>query len=112
MRTRGSRAIVSLPPAIVTNGPPSIGAGFGKGDFRHFGRLARQRKIFPQRKIRIALPHQNPPQIGMPAKANAHHVVDLALVPIGRAPDAGDGRQFGFLLADIGLEPQMRSDAP
>src|SRR5439155_7740464 len=25
IRTRGSRAIVSLPPAMVTNGPPTIG---------------------------------------------------------------------------------------
>ena len=107
MRTRGSRAIVSLPPAIVTNGPPASGAGFGEGHFRQFARLAGQRKILAQRKIRIAFPHQNPAQIGMPAKANAHHVVNLALMPIGRAPDVGDGRQLGFLLAHIGLEPQM-----
>src|SRR5438034_7817573 len=50
----------------------------GEGDLRQFARLARQWKILAQRKIRVAVPHQNSPQIGMPAKANAHHVVNLA----------------------------------
>ena len=81
--------------------------GFGESNFRHFRRFAAKREILPQRKIRIAFPHQNPAQIGMAAKPDAHHVVDFALVPIRRAPHADDGRQFGFFLADAGFEPQF-----
>ena len=43
----------------------------------------------------------------MAAEVNAHHVVDLALVPVSRAPDADDGRQFGFFLAHVGFKPQF-----
>src|SRR5205814_9659556 len=39
--------------------------GLRKCDFRQFARFARQWEILAQRKIRIAFPHQNSPQIGM-----------------------------------------------
>src|SRR5580765_5135710 len=56
--------------------------GFGESYVRDFTCLAGERKIFAQRKIRIAFPHQDAAQVGVTAKANTHHVVDFALVPI------------------------------
>ena len=107
-RTRGSRRIASpllrqrsqtarLPAASdLVNATP--------GSSR---RLAGQREILAQRKIRIAFPHQNPAQIRMAAETDAHHVVNFALVPVGRAPDVSDARQLGFFLAHVGFEPQF-----
>jgi hypothetical protein len=43
----------------------------------------------------------------MSAETDAHHVEYLALVPIGGAPDGGDGGELGFLLADEGFEAEM-----
>src|ERR1051325_6781110 len=44
----------------------------------------------------------------MPAKTNAHHIVNLALVPIRRAPDANHSRQLRLFFAHACLQPQMR----
>ena len=107
MRTRGSRAMVSLPPAMVTNGPPSSGAGLVKATSGTSLGLPASGKILAQREIGIALPHQDAAQVRMPAKANAHHVVNLPLVPIGRPPDGRDGRQLGLSSLTSSLEPQM-----
>src|SRR5437667_417573 len=54
--------------------------GLREGHVRNFTRLSRERKILTQRKIRIAVPHQDTPHVGVTSKANAHHVVDFALV--------------------------------
>src|SRR5256886_15972604 len=80
----------------------------GERDLRQLARLTAERKILAQRKIRIAFPHQNSPQVRMSTKANAHHVVNLALVPIGGLPDRSDGGQLGLLLAHIRVEAEMR----
>ena len=109
VRTRGSRSMASRPPATVTNGPPSRGAGLVKATSGSFARFAGEREILAQREIRIAFPHQNPAQIRMTAEPDAHHVVDFAFMPVGRAPHSDDGRQLGFFLADLGFEAQFRA---
>ena len=106
IRTRGSRAIVSLPPAMVTNGPPSSGAALVKATSGTSDRLARQRKVLPQWKVGIAFPHQDPAQVRVATETESHHVVNLALMPIRRPPYAGDRRQFALFLAYLGLEPK------
>ena len=40
----------------------------------------------------------------MAAETDAHHVVNLPLVPIRRAPDPGHSRRLALLLAYVGLE--------
>ena len=50
-----------------------------------------EREFFAQGKVRIAFPHQDAAQIGMVVETQTHHVVDLALVPVGGRPDVGDG---------------------
>src|SRR5258706_12803625 len=53
------------------------------------GEAAPEREAFPQRiAFRVGLPHQNAPQIGVPAEADAEHVKDLSLEPVGAAPQA------------------------
>src|SRR5437660_11651661 len=61
--------------------------GLAEANVWHLARLPRQWKIFPQWKIRIALPHEDAAKVGVASEANAHHVINLALVPIRRAPD-------------------------
>ena len=43
----------------------------------------------------------------MAGEFHAHHIVRLALVPIGGAPHAGDGGDFAVLLGDGGFQPQV-----
>src|SRR6266567_4119406 len=43
----------------------------------------------------------------MPAKPDAHHVINLPLVPIGGAPDRRYGGQLGLFFAHISLESQV-----
>src|SRR5262249_5732836 len=48
----------------------------------------------------VALPifiEQNSREIGMAGEPDAAQVVDLALVPVGAGPKAGEGRHFGKL---------------
>ena len=87
MRTRGSRAIASLPPATVTKGPPASGAGSVNATSGSSVGLPASGKSLRSGMIRIAFPHQDAAQVRMAPEPDAHHVVDLALVPIGRAPD-------------------------
>src|SRR5256885_1104831 len=114
-----SRTIRSTPCVEGCDGPmfrtifspwTSCSSSLSNGDSRHvwnFARLARERKIFAQRKIGIAFPHQNAAQVGVTAKANTHHVVDFALVPIGRFPHGRDCGQLGLFLAHVGFQTQM-----
>ena len=43
----------------------------------------------------------------MVAETNPHHVVNLAFVPVGRAPHRRHRGQIGFLLAHLGFEAQV-----
>src|SRR5437879_4111967 len=43
----------------------------------------------------------------MPAESNAHHVIDLSLMPISRAPYADNRGSLPFLFANIGLQTQV-----
>src|SRR4029450_12123207 len=63
---------------------------FGESDIGHFARQSFKREIFSQRKIWIALPNQDPTQIGMPVEFDSHHVVSLPLMPVRRRPDVGN----------------------
>src|SRR4051794_36610273 len=45
----------------------------------------------------------------MTGEANAHHVVDLALMPVGRRPDIAKGRNFD-ILRNRKLQPQMNAE--
>src|SRR5689334_3486563 len=55
-----------------------------EGDFGHLRRSARQGEVLPERKIRVTFPHENSPKVGVTAKANSHHVVNLPLMPVRR----------------------------
>src|SRR5882672_9867332 len=81
--------------------------GFRKRNLRQLSWPPRQRKILSQRKMRVAVPHQNAAQVGMAAKTNAHHVVNLAPVPIRPGPDCRYRWQFAFFFTHVGFEPQM-----
>src|SRR4051812_13473182 len=83
------------------------GRRLGEGNFRQVRRFSGQRKVFAQGKVRVAVPHEDAAQIRMPAKADAHHVVDLALVPIGGFPNTGDRWRFRFLLRYVRLQAHI-----
>ena len=53
------------------------------------------------------LPHEDAAKIGVIHKANPHHVVNFALVPIGRRPDVGNGGGLAIIFAHSGLKPKM-----
>ena len=72
-------------------------------------RLAGEWKIFAQREIRVALPHEDAAQVRMALKADAEHIPDFALMPVGRAPDRQNARQLGFLLRNVRFEPKFDS---
>ena len=44
----------------------------------------------------------------MAAKADAHHVVDLALMPVAGGPHAQNRWQRGLFLAHVGFDAQFR----
>ena len=46
-------------------------------------------------------------RFGMTGKADAVHVVDFPLVPVGGGEDGGDARQFGVRARQLGLDPDM-----
>src|SRR5262249_33295318 len=58
----------------------------------------------------MALPcrrHQDAPQMRMAVEDDAEHVPHLALVPVGRGPDAGDGVQRRALVRERHLDPHV-----
>ena len=68
------------------------------------------RKIFSQRiALRVIFWQQNPPQIRMARKADAHHVVDFPLEELCALPDGGHGGNRRIVLGQAGLhaEPAM-----
>ena len=106
----GSLASAPFAPAVVTKGPPSNGAlsenatsGISEGRPAKGNLFARDRRDSP--------PTSDSPQIRMPGKPDPQHVVDLALMPISRPPDARDGRRLGRLLGQVGLKPKMTAMA-
>ena len=60
-----------------------------------------------ERVKRVAIPHENAAEIGVILEANAHHVVDLALVPICGGPKIRDGCDLGIILGNLGPNPEM-----
>ena len=85
----------------------SEGRSVAESDFRQITGFTFQRKVFAERKERIAVPHENPAQIGMIGETDPHHVKDLAFVPIGGFPQMRDGGDLEIVLGDLGLEPEM-----
>ena len=58
----------------------------------------------------VALPgigHEDAAQVGVAGEADAEHVVDLPLVPVGGRPDAGDRGRLRFLFAQGDLYPEV-----
>src|SRR5579864_5382569 len=53
--------------------------------------------------------HENTPQVGMIAEPDAEHVEDLALIPVGGTPDAGDRIDLrrGFRYPALQAKPRM-----
>ena len=52
------------------------------------------------------LGHQDPPQVGVAAEADAVHVVDLALHPVGARPEGDDRGQRRIGLVDARLDDE------
>jgi hypothetical protein len=78
-----------------------------ESDIGHFTRFTFQREIFAERMIRISFPHDNPTKIRMTGKTNTHHVVHLALVPVGSGPEANHRGYLQMILRDQGLQPEV-----
>ena len=91
---------------IVTNGPALQRRRLGEGDFRHVALLPAEREILSQRVEGIAIPHQDAAQIRMPWEADAHHVENLALVPVCGRPDRRDGGDLRIVLRGAQLEAE------
>src|SRR5579884_1609737 len=94
-----------------SNAPPDCGEGLPHllGPAEPAG----QREVFAERMaLRVGLPHEDPPQVGMAAEPDAEHVEDLALEPVGALPD-GHHRIHLELAAriELHLDPQV-SAAP
>ena len=51
----------------------------------------------------IFIRHENPPQVRMLAKPNAHHIEDLPLHKFGAPPDIRHGIHFAVMLRNPGL---------
>jgi hypothetical protein len=49
-------------------------------------RLAAEWKVPPLRVAFVVLRHQYPPQVGVTFELDAEHVIDLALLMVGRRP--------------------------
>ena len=69
--------------------------------------LALKREILAQRVVGKPLPHEDAAKIGMIHKANTHHVVNFALMPIGRRPDVGNRGGLAIIFAHGGFQPKM-----
>ena len=65
------------------------------------------RKIFSQRvAFRVIFGQQNPPQVRMARKADAHHVVDFPLQELRALPDGGHGRNRRIVFGQAGLHAE------
>src|SRR5947209_3530151 len=71
-----------------------IGSAFRPSEVREVMSLAvtATRIVLPQRVADEALRHQNPPQVRMAGELNAVKVIDLALHPVGAAPERESAR--------------------
>ena len=66
------------------------------------------REIFPHRMAFPVRRHKDPLQVRVVAKTHAKKVEDLALIPVGGAPDGGDRIQLGSLAnAHFQAEPRF-----
>ena len=78
-----------------------------ESDVRHFTRFSFERKILPERIIRIPFPHQDPAKIRMAGETNTHHVVNFSLVPVCSGPERGDGWDLKMVLRDSGFQAEV-----
>src|SRR5262245_16508249 len=76
--------------------------------------------IFSERMAGPILGQENAAQVGMAGKPDAGEVIDLALMPIGGLPEAGNARYFGQLARlvvfparqhDLQSEPMLVGEA-
>ena len=98
----------------LVRGHGDVGAAFhGRAARKAFfaGQVAGQAlqgKIFLERMVGIAVPHEDAAQIGMAVKLDSHHVEDFALVPVGALENRQDGIDGGFILTDFDFHAQVR----
>src|SRR5438128_529393 len=67
---------------------------------------AAERVVLAQWKAGEFLGHENAPQVGMPGKANAIHIEDLALHPVGAFPEREDRGDGWIGVVDVGLDDE------
>src|SRR3990170_2454177 len=60
-------------------------------------------EVLAQGMAREAFPEEHSLQVGVAAEANAHEVVDLALLEVGAMPDRHDGRHFRVVVVGAHL---------
>src|SRR4051794_31939156 len=68
-------------------------------------RLAAHREVAPLRVALVVLGHEDPPHVGVALEDDAEHVVDLALLKVGRRVEVDNGRH-GLAVADAQLDVQ------
>src|SRR5947199_10649585 len=61
-------------------------------------------EVLAQRVARPVLRHEDAAEIGMPLEGHAQEIEDLALLPLGVAPDARDARHDGGVPQRVHLE--------
>ncbi len=73
--------------------------------------MATKREVFAERKaLRVRLPHQDPPQIGVSGEHHAEHVVHLTLQPVRAAPQPIDRLRLQRpALVERQFQPQIGS---
>ena len=81
----------------------------GEGDSRHVALLALEWEVLSKRMVGIAVPHENAAQVGVIRKLDAHHVINLALVPIGSWPDIRNCGDGAIVLADRDFEAEVHA---
>jgi hypothetical protein len=64
-------------------------------------------KIFLEREVGIAVPHEDAAQVGMAGEVDAHHVIDFALMPVGALVDGDDRVDGVVVLADFDFDAKM-----
>ena len=64
-------------------------------------------EILAERVIGVSLPHEDALQLGVSGEADAHHVVDFALLEVGPAIDLVERRDHALPLGLVGADPQL-----
>lgn len=84
------------------------GRAIRESDVGHIAGTTCEREILPKGKVGISLPHEDTAMVLETVELDAHHVVDLTLVPPCGGPDVG--HRVGFVAFDeLVFDTQMMS---